>query len=231
VSRPLIIAHRGASGYAVENSLSAFRAAAERGADAVELDVHTTADGALVVHHGEKVGEHFIAHSSLPEVRSHLLANGECLPTLDEALSVIVPGMIAFVEIKGVPPRHDETLFAAIERTGAPEKVAVHGFDHRIIHRIGEKRPHLRRGVLFASYPMHPVRCLEGADASILWQHRMYVDEALVVAIHGAGMALHVYTLNDPEEIRGMVSLGVDGICTDFPDVARAVTESLPQDR
>jgi glycerophosphoryl diester phosphodiesterase len=228
VSRPLIIAHRGASGYEVENSPSAFRAAADRGADAVELDLHTTADGALVVHHGEKVGEHFIAHSSLHEVRSHLLANGECLPTLDEALSIIVPRMMAFVEIKGVPPRHDDTLFAALERTGAPDRVAVHGFDHRIIRRIGQKRPHLRRGVLFASYPVYPVRCLEGADASILWQPRMYVDEALVSVIHGAGMALHVYTLNEPEDIRRMVSLGVDGICTDFPDVARAAIESLP---
>jgi glycerophosphoryl diester phosphodiesterase len=231
VSRPLVIAHRGASGYEVENSLAAFRAAADRGADAVELDVHTTADGALVVHHGERVGDHFIAHASLHEILDHPLPNGEPIPTLEQALAVIVPRMIAFVEIKAVPPRLDDKLFDLLECTGALDRVALHGFDHRVIHRMGEKRPHIRRGVLSASYPMHPVRCLEDADASALWQHRNHVDEALVAAIHGAGMTLYVYTVNEPDEIRRLASLGVDGICTDFPDVARAAIESLPRHR
>lgn len=231
MSRPLIIAHRGASGYEVENSLAAFRAAADRGADAVELDIHTTADGALVVHHGEKIGDHFIAHASLREVRDHPLPNGESVPVLEEALAVIVPRMIAFVEIKSVPPRLDDRLFDMIECSGAPDRVALHGFDHRVIHRMGEKRPHIKRGVLSASYPMYPVRCLEDADASVLWQHRNHVDEALIAAIHGAGMILYVYTVNEPEELRRLGSLGVDGICTDFPDVARAAVESLPQFR
>lgn len=229
MSRPLVIAHRGASGYEVENSLAAFRAAVDRGADAVELDVHTTADGALIVHHGEKVGEHFIAHASLHEVREHLLPNGECIPTLDEALAVIVPGLIAFVEIKAVPPRLDDKLFDLLERAGALDRVALHGFDHRVIHRMGEKRPHIRRGVLSASYPMHPVRCLEDADASILWQHRSHVDQALVAAMRAAGMTLFVYTVNEPDEIRRLASLGVDGICTDFPDLARAAVDALPR--
>ena len=228
MSRPLIIAHRGASGYEVENSLAAFRAAADRGADAVELDIHTTADGALVVHHGERIGDHFIAHASLREVRDHPLPNGESVPMLEEALAVIVPRMIAFVEIKSVPPRLDDRLFEMIECTGAPDRVALHAFDHRVIHRMGEKRPHIKRGVLSASYPMHPVRCLEDADASTLWQHVNHVDDALVAAIHGAEMTLYVYTVNEPETIRRLGSLGVDGICTDFPDVARAAIESLP---
>lgn len=229
MSRPLVIAHRGASGYEVENSLAAFRAAGERGADAVELDIHATADGALVVQHGEMVGPHHIAHATLAEVRSHVLPNGESIPTLGETLQVIVPGMIAFVEIKSVPPRLDERLFEAIERTGSPDRVALHGFDHRVIHRMGEKRPLIRRGVLMAAYPMHPVRCLEDADASILWQHCDHVDEALVSSIHGAGMTLYVYTVNAPEEMRRFLGLGVDGICTDFPDLARAAVDSLPR--
>jgi glycerophosphoryl diester phosphodiesterase len=228
VSRPLIIAHRGAAGYEVENSLAAFRAAGDLGADAVELDIHSTADGALVVHHGEKIGEHHIPHCSLGEIREHLLPNGEAIPTLEEALAVIVPQMIACVEIKSVAPRDDDRLFEVIERAGAPDRVALHAFDHRVIHRMGEKRPHIRRGVLIASYPMHPVRCLEDADASILWQHHQHVDEALVATMHGAGMALYVWTVNDPAEVRRFLALGVDGICTDFPDVARAALADLP---
>jgi glycerophosphoryl diester phosphodiesterase len=228
VSRPLIIAHRGASGYEVENSLAAFRAAEDRGADAVEFDIHSTADGALVVHHAEKIGDHHIAHSTLAQIRKHPLPNGEPVPTLEEALAAIVPRLIACVEIKGVAPRWDGRLFDAIERTGAKDRVALHGFDHRVIHRMGERQPFIRRGVLLASYPMNPVRCLEDADASILWQHHQHVDEALVAAIHGAGMQLYAWTVNDPDEVRRFVMLGVDGICTDFPDVARAAFASLP---
>ncbi len=229
MNRPLVIAHRGASGYEFQNSIAAFRAAADRGADAVELDIPATADGALVVQHGEKVGPHFIAHSNLREVRDHLLPNGECIPTLEEALAAIVPRMIAFVEIKSVPPRLDEKLFEAIERTGRTDRIALHGFDHRVIHRMGERRPHIKRGVLLASYPMHPLRCLQDADASILWQNRSYVDEALVAALHEAGMTLYVWTVNDPAEMRRFCELGVDGICTDFPDVARTLVDSLPR--
>ena len=229
MSRPLVIAHRGASGYEVENSLAAFRAAGDRGADAVELDIHATADGALVVQHGEKVGDHYIAHSSLREVRAHPLANGEPIPLLEEALAAIVPRMIAYVEIKSVPPRLDEKLFEMIERTGVPDRVALHSFDHRVIHRMGEKRPLLRRGVLSASYPMHPIRCLEDADATILWQHCNHVDEALVANVHAAAMTLYVYTVNEPEAMRRLFTLGVDGLCTDYPDVARAAVDSLPR--
>jgi len=115
VSRPLVIAHRGASGFATENSLAAFRAARDLGADAVELDIHATADGALVVHHDEMIGPHHVAHCSLAEVRSHLLANGESVPTLEEALRAIHPDMTAFVEVKSLPPRLDETLLRVTE--------------------------------------------------------------------------------------------------------------------
>ena len=228
MSRPLVIAHRGAAGYEVENSLAAFRLAADQGADAVELDIHSTADGALVVHHGVKVGELRVAHATLPQLRARPLPNGEPIPTLEEALAVIVPRMIACVEIKLVTPGGEERLLEAIERTGTPDRVALHAFDHRVIHRMGERRPLIRRGVLQASYPVQPLRCLEDADASILWQERQFVDEALVAAMHGAGMRLYAWTVDDPDEIRHLAVLGVDGICTDFPDVARAAVSALP---
>jgi len=228
VSRPLIIAHRGAAGYEVENSLAAFRAAGELGADAVELDIHSTADGALVVHHAETIGDHHIAHCTLAEVRDHPLPNGEAIPTLPEALAVILPRMIAYVEVKSVAKAWDDRLFEAVERSGAPERIALHAFDHRIIRRMGEKRPFIRRGVLSASYPVYPVRSLEDADATILWQHHHYVDDALVSRLHGAGMTLHVWTVNDPAEMRALLAMGVDGICTDFPDVARTALATLP---
>jgi glycerophosphoryl diester phosphodiesterase len=226
VSRPLVIAHRGAAGHEVENSLAAFRLARRLGADAVELDVHQTADGALVVHHDEMVGPHHIAHCSLREIREHPLKNGEAVPTLTEALAVILPDMAAFVEIKALAPRLDETLLAAFDATGASDRIAVHAFDHRIVQRLGEQRPSLRRGVLLASRPVRPVRVLEDADATILWQQSDQTDEPLVQAVHQAGMTVFVWTVDDPPEMARMLALEVDGLCTNYPERARQAVDS-----
>lgn len=226
MSRPLVIAHRGASAEAVENSLAAFVAAREKGADAVELDIHASADGALVVHHDEMVGDHHIAHCSLREIRSRPLADGEPIPVLEEALAVIHPTMTAFVEIKSMAPRLDEKLFAIFDAAPAPQRVAVHAFDHRIVRRLGEKRPQLARGVLSTSYPVRPVRVLEDADAHTLWQHADQVDQALVDAVHAAGMAVYIWTVDEPEAMERMLALGVDGICTNHPDRGRIAVDS-----
>jgi len=227
MAKPLVIAHRGASAREAENSLAAFRLAAALGADAVELDVHATADGHLVVHHDEMVGRHHIAHCSLPEVREHLLKNGEAIPTLREALDVIVPGMIAFIEIKAMAQRWDELFFTHLDRFPHLDRIAIHSFDHRIVHRLGEERPHLARGVLSSSYPVHPARVMEDADASALWQHAPLVDRPLVEKVHAADGVLYAWTVDDPEQMRRLADMGVDGLCTNHPDRARALVDSL----
>jgi glycerophosphoryl diester phosphodiesterase len=228
VSRPLVIAHRGASGYEVENTLAAFRAAATLGADGVELDIHETADGAFLVHHGNMVGPRHISHCSLREIREQLLPNGEPAPVLEEALAVIMPGMLAYVETKMLSPENDERFLAVLDRSPAPPRVAIHAFDHRIIRRLGEARPHLPRGVISASYPVDPVRCMADADAQVLWEEWPFIDHALVEAVHGAGKALHAWTVNDAERMEQLLRLGVDALCTDRPDVARRLIDSLP---
>ena len=229
MSRALVIAHRGASGYEVENSLAAFRAARTLGADAVELDIHETADGAFIVHHGNMVGQHHISHRTLWQLREQSLPNGEPIPTLEEALAVILPEMIAYVETKKISPERDERLAAIIDASAAPQRVAIHAFDHRIIRRFGERSPHVRRGVISASYPVNPVRCLEDADAHILWQEWPFIDEQMVRAVHVAGMSIYAWTVNAPDGMAQLLSLGVDALVTDFPDVARAAIDSLPR--
>jgi glycerophosphoryl diester phosphodiesterase len=228
MSRPLVIAHRGASGYEVENTLAAFRAAAALEADAVELDIQETADGAFLVHHGNMVEHHHISHCSLREIREHLLPNGEPAPILEEALAVILPGMMAFVEPKKLSAENDERFLTALDRCPAPQRVAIHAFDHRIVRRLGEARPHLRCGVISSSYPVNPVRCMADADAQILWEEWPFIDAALVEAVHGAGKTLYAWTVNDAERMEQLVRLGVDGVCTDRPDEARRVIDALP---
>jgi len=207
--RALVIGHRGASAYEYENSRAAFRAARARGADAVELDIHASADGALFVHH---------------DVRALRLPNGESVPTLEDALAAIDPALRVFVEVKSLPPTFDDRLLAILDASGG--RCAVHGFDHRIVRRLGLARPELPRGVLLASYPLRPLEPLQDTGASVLWEDQALIDGALVETLHGAGYQIYAWTVNAPDDVRRLVSLGVDGLCTNAPDVARQAMDA-----
>ncbi len=223
----LVIAHRGASGYEYENSRAAFRAAHARGADAIELDIHAAAYGELFVHHDEVVSGVHITRSSPAQVRSLRLPNGESVPTLEDALAVIDPALRVFIEVKSLPPQFDGRLLNVLERADAGgTRCAVHGFDHRIVKRLGDARPTLVRGVLLASYPLRPLEALQDTGAGVLWEEQSLIDAALVDALHGAGYHIYAWTVNDPEDMRRLLALRVDGLCTNFPDVGRRVVDA-----
>jgi glycerophosphoryl diester phosphodiesterase len=231
VSGALVIAHRGASGYEYENSRAAFRAAKARGADAIELDIHAAADGVLFVHHDEVVSGVHITRSTAAQVRALRLPNGESVPALEDALAVIDPALQVFIEVKSLPPEFDDRLLAAVESGGGGPggvggaRFAVHAFDHRVVRRLGLARPALTRGVLLASYPLRPLEALQDTGATVLWEEQSLIDAALVDELHGAGYRIYAWTVNDPEDMRRLVALRVDGLCTNFPDVGRRAVE------
>lgn len=222
--RALIIGHRGASAYEYENSRAAFRAAHARGADAVELDIHAAADGVLFVHHDEVVSGVHITGAGSAQLRALRLPNGESVPTLEDALAAIDPALRVFVEVKSLPPRFDDRLLAMLDASGG--RCAVHGFDHRIVRRLGLARPELPRGVLLASYPLRPLEPLQDTGASVLWEDQGLIDGALVETLHGAGYQIYAWTVNAPDDVRRLVALGVDGLCTNAPDVARQARDA-----
>ncbi len=225
--KPLVIAHRGASGYEYENSLAAFRAAAARGADAVELDVHATLDGVLIVHHDEAINGSSITRSTAAQLERLRLPNGEPVPTLAQALAAIDPRLKVFVEVKSLPPKFDGRLFAVLDEGGPDQaRCAVHGFDHRIVSRLGMARPALPRGVLLSSYPIRPLETLEDTGATMLWEEHGMIDAALVDAIHGVGYRVFAWTVNDELEMRRLIALAVDGLCSNYPDVARRAVDA-----
>lgn len=193
----------------------------------MELDVHATRDGTIVVHHDEDIAGKVIARSTFDDLRGARLANGEPLATLAEALDAIHP-MTAFVEVKGLDPASDEALLAAFDGASAPDRVAVHSFDHRIVKRLGTRRPDLARGVLSASYPIDVTRMMRDAGATALWQHGSLVDEALVRQVHAAKGVVYVWTVDDPAVMRRMLAMGIDGLCSNHPDRARDAIDSLP---
>ena len=219
----LVIAHRGASAHELENSLAAFRAAARMGADGVELDVHASADGTVFVHHDETLdGVHAIARTAASRVREHRLSNGEPVPTLDEVLALL-GSLRVYVEVKALAPQFDERLLAALDQGPRPAGYAVHAFDHRVIRRLKQRRPNLTCGVLSASYPVRPLAALTDANATVLWQEQRLVDRELVDTVHDGGAVVFAWTVDAAERMRELIALDVDAICTNRPDVGRAV--------
>lgn len=228
MSRALVIAHRGAAACETENSLASFRAARVAGADAVELDVHATMDGGLVVHHDPDVGSLRIADATLAEVRAQRLANGETIPTLDEALAAILPDLEAFVEVKHLPSRHDDRFLGALGRSPAPSRISVHAFDHALVARLGRLRPALGRGVLAERAPASPAEVLRAAGADTLWLRWDRVTAAACEALHHSGLRLFAWTVDQPGDMTRLLGLGVDGLCTNHPERGRRAVDSQP---
>jgi glycerophosphoryl diester phosphodiesterase len=219
--RPSVIAHRGASGYEYENSRAAFRRAVMLDADGVELDIHATRDGAIVVHHDAEIpGFGPIAQISRAEARQVRIRNGEPLPLLSEILE-LVGDRDVYVEVKSLPESHDGELLAVLDRGPAPARYSVHSFDHRIVRRLGTCRPDVRRGILLSAYLADPVAAMRGVGATTLWQEWQQVDRDLVSRVHEAGFAIIAWTVNEIGDLERMARLGVDGLCGNYPDRIR----------
>ena len=190
-------------------------------ADGVELDVHATRDGAIVVHHDAEIaGFGPIPLLSRAEARQVRIRNGEPLPLLAEVLE-LVGNREVYVEIKSLPVAHDQELLDVLDRGPAPARYSVHSFDHRIVRRLGDRRPELRRGILLSAYLADPVAAMRGVGATTLWQEWQQVDQELVNRVHDAGFSLIAWTVNEIGDLERMARLGVDGLCGNYPDRIR----------
>lgn len=210
---PAIIAHRGASRERPENTLPAFARAIELGADGVELDVHVDPDGVLRVHHDP------LPPGALADAAGtgHRAAGP---PLLDEVLALLTAaGCVAYCELKG--PDTAAGTVAAIRSAGGP--AAVHAFDHRQVEQARLLAPEIPRGVLEVSYPLDSLAALRSVQGRDLWRHRDFVDASLVRSAHEAGCRVIAWTVNEPAQMEAFARLGVDGLCTDDPALARHV--------
>lgn len=223
-----LIAHRGANREHVENTLAAFQRALDLGADGVELDVHCTADGDVVVHHDfvprgsapdSALAGRPIAALTTAELGTFRLADGGSIPRLDEVAQLLQGRGALYCELKG--PGTAEPSLRILRRHGGP--CAVHAFDHRMVADAAAFAPEIPRGVLEVSRHLDPVASLRSVDGRDLWQLAEYVDEALVRAVHAAGGRVIAWTANAPEAIERLARWGVDGLCTDDVALARRV--------
>jgi glycerophosphoryl diester phosphodiesterase len=204
------IAHRGAKREFPENTLSSFHRAFELGADAVELDVHGTQDGVIVVHHDPTLGRHGPAIRELTwaELAQHTEVP---VPRLRDVLEAIPASATVYVEIKALGIEHavSETL------ASVPVRCAVHSFDHATIVRMREIAPKVARGVLFDGSLTALNDVLSRSAARDVWPQWKLIDQGLVNRVHARGCRVIAWTVNTREEARRLAALGVDGICSD----------------
>jgi glycerophosphoryl diester phosphodiesterase len=220
-SPPDAVSHRGLHDDLPENSIPAFLAAIEAGAGGIELDIHSSADGVLFVHHDPVVqgsaGSVPIAAIDSKEMAKVRLAGDFALPTLDDTLEAIGTRAAVFIEIKGRGIENDVTrcLRRHVQNIDA---YAVHSFDHRTIRRMIELMPSVRTGILQVSYLIDTCRAMRAAGATDLWQHADFVDPALVIDVHACGGRVIAWTPNSESEWKSLHEAGVDAICTDRVD-------------
>lgn len=226
MATPLIYAHRGASAEAPENTIEAFALAREQGADGVELDVRRTADGAMAVHHDAALHDGRVI---VETTRSEL---PDSVPTLTEALDACL-GLIVNIEIKNSPydvdhdPGRrlaDQVVALLAERQGR-DRVLISSFDLRTVDRVRELAPHLDTGFLSFVSPDGSAAidlAVERGHPAV-HPHESDVVATYVARAHAAGLVVNTWTVDDPQRLAGLAELGVDGVVTNVPAVARRV--------
>lgn len=229
-ARPMVVAHRGASVEQPENTITAFEAAIDAGADAVEFDVRMTADGHAVVMHDPDVsrttdGSGLVSEMTLDEIRKL------GVPTLEEALECLSGGVAADIEIKNLPGEPDftpdrepavEATLDALDAVGFPGQVIISSFNPASVAHSRTLRPDVPTGLLTeyqvdaeealvrATSQGHPwvlpfvLKVLEASDG--------FVDR-----VHSGGALLGVWIADDPDTARRLFELGADAVATNDP--------------
>ena len=224
-TRCLVIAHRGASAAAPENTLAAFRLAADLGADAIELDVQGTADGQLVIMHDDSVnrttdGRGNVAELTLEQLRRYDAGvkfgpsfRGERIPLLSEVFDAVAGRLLVDVEVKAAGV--EAAALDLIVRAKMADSVLITSFDAGVVARVREMAPQIPIGFLH-----------EGAvdpNTAVSLRAAAYLPEVVtltadvVATTRRHGLRLITWTVQTEEEARRAIRLGVDGIIADDP--------------
>jgi glycerophosphoryl diester phosphodiesterase len=234
--RPLVIAHRGASGTLPENTMPAFALAVDQRADMIEIDLHRTRDGALVVTHDEQLkglgGRGEIADATLADVQALDAGEGARIPTLDAVLDGFGARIPFNLELKRGTrceyPGLERAALEAVEARGLLADTLFSSFYDPILEQLRALSPRARIALLLsrrlAGRSVERARAL-GAEA--INPSLQLVSGQLVEAAHAADLAVYVYTVDAERDMRRLLALGVDGMFTNFPERLRALVEAI----
>ena len=239
-----ITAHRGASGYAPENTLASVKKALEIGVDRIEIDVQQTSDSVVVLLHDKTLdrttnSKGKVGKMTLKQLETiHANANFESefpqepIPTLEQIFE-LMDGSVEFViEIKAgnkTYPGIEDNVAALIKNFDAQKWALVHSFNDKVLEHLRKNHPTIRLQKLFVSYSgglmldfkLHAVNLskydyVEGFGISLSSAKKKLVDK-----IHGLDKKVHVWTVNKEEDMVRLIELDVDGLITNYPDKAK----------
>ncbi len=237
---PQIIAHRGASAYAPENTLAAFALAHRQGAAMLELDVQSTADGQLAVFHDATTerwdGRPRPVHACTMAELARLDIRGERVPTLADVLAFareVGIGLNLELKVTGIAA----ACAALIRHFGLEAQVLVSSFLPAALNEMRRCAPALPRAYLMGLDTRRPdVRARElwpffalQAVGATAWHpyHGLPLLDRVLPLVRQAGYQVNVWTVDDPQRMRALLALGVNGLITNRPDVGRAVLERM----
>ena len=241
----IVVAHRGAAAEAPENTMEAFRLGVEAGADAIELDVHVTADRQLAVIHDESLDRTTdrtgaVADRTMDEIREAdagaefagpngdfpFRGRGLTVPTLPEVLAWLPEGVGLVVEIKARAAADAVVEAVRDHPVRTSGRLAVISFDEHAIERVREMDREIKTGYLLV--PTQPIEAAlvwatEHGHAGVYpWEGDLGLDPLPIMALANAyGREVGCYVVNDPERMQHLAACGLWGFVTDVPDVAR----------
>lgn len=232
----LVIAHRGFSGIAPENTLAAFKKAIEVGADMIELDIRLSREGVAVVIHDESLerttdGKGRVIDGTLDELKRwdagskfHSSFSGERIPTLQEVLQLAYGRVMVNIELKkGNYGRWTildlaERALWEVDRAGMVDRVIFSSFDPVALEGVLKKNPAIPVAYLYNRPWSFPRGVTEGRPFPILNCRKSVLTPENISRAHQEGIGIGVYTLNTEEEMEKFIGMKVDAIITDHPD-------------
>jgi len=229
----VVIAHRGASAVAPENTLAAVRAAVEAGADWVEVDVQESADGTVFVFHDRDFKRFRGPGRSIPELRDAEIDSidigswkspdfaAERAPRLADVLALCKGRSGVLIELKyyGPAQRLEERVIGEVEAAGMADHVMIMSLNHAGVRVVRRLRPQWKVGLLSTV----ALGDLTRLDVDFLGLNARTVTRSLLESAGRRGLKVHVWTVNDPLDMAAQLGRGVDGLITDDPALAREV--------
>lgn len=220
---PMIVAHRGASGYEPENTLRAFKKAVDMGARMIELDVHLSKSGDVIVFHDENTSDKKkVKELTTQELRKCNVGKGEYIPLLSEVMDLVDQKAILNIELKapGTQKAVAQLLNHYIkEKKWDPKNFIVASFDHNRIREFHKLSPSIPTGVIFEGNPIEQARIATQAQAQYAIMYFQWITPEFIKDAHARGIQVYAYTVNDKEEALTLKAMNIDGIITNYPDL------------
>jgi len=220
----LKIAHRGASGYEPENTIRAFEKAIALGADMIELDVHLSVDGHLIVLHDAQMNGVAVRSLTLAALKRFDVGKGESIPTLQETIDCVKGRCQLYIELKGEDT--EPPVIDLVRKNGLQGDVIIASFDSAKVRRTRELAPELMTSVLTGELDLDFVAFAREARADCIhfcWErhpspHALLTD-TLMKTCEAAGLKVVIWHEERSEEIREIVKRDIYGICRNLPDL------------